>query len=230
MFIEGLNVTEHQGNRCLESALYHGVSDSQKQEILNYLGDYPQLAGLINARGWMEDAEEALLGLLNRSELSLTNPAFKALAWLENPMTYPALLAAMERQISLEFYEILKTIPDLESDLNLAVHRLWQNRLKVISKVCAQSTLITVALRHGITEALEEVHRRLEWTIDANHFSAFNLPRVIRDNIVLTGLDPSHHHDDQKLLKWFHRYKPEDFQFDKTRRRFVLKELNNKVN
>ncbi|HIL68313.1 MAG TPA: hypothetical protein EYG38_00475 [Verrucomicrobia bacterium] len=237
MFIEGLNVTEHEGNRCLESALYHGVSDSQKQEILNYLGDYPQLAGLINARGWTEDAKDALLGLLNRSELSLTNPAFKALAWLENPMTYPALLAAMERQISLEFYEIslefyeiLKTIPDLESDLNLAVHRLWQNRLKVISKVCAQSTLITVALRHGITEALEEVHRRLEWTINANQISAFNLTRVIRDNIVITGLDPSQHHNDQKLLKWFHRYKPEDFQFDKTRRRFVLKERNNKVN
>ena len=224
IFLKALNTADHQGIRCLESALYHGVSASQKQEILNHLVDHPQLANLVIARGWIKDAEESLIRLLESNAQSLPLSVFKAVAWLENPATYPKLLATMEQQNSIEYYEILKRISGMKSDLDRSMRRHWQKRLNVLRRFDDDSPRIRLALRHGNSEALKEIYRRMEWINISYGFGSNGLARAIRDNIIMTGLDTRQHHDDVTLMKWFHRFKPGDYQFDTALERFVLKD------
>lgn len=113
------------------AAIGNGVPESLKEDVISVIDSsartYPLLTTLAD-RNWVGLARQPLLTCLGPSsdgqgDMSL---AVAAVAGLEDPATYPLLLAAYERTRSSRFYDIIRLLPGITPELDKSVERVSQ--------------------------------------------------------------------------------------------------------
>ena len=149
-----------------------------------------------------------------------------ALAWFQDPQTYPRLLEELEAHPSLYLYELLRRLPGIAPALDASVARLWRSRPPVAA--CwdggsAGNASVAVALRHGRAEALGEAYRRLAFYPPERESGSDSLLEALRPNLV-TDMPVGTRRDDDVLVAWLKKHRPEDYRYDAARRRFVLRD------
>lgn len=112
-------------------AIALSVPESRRGKILEALSfgnqqpEYNWLPDLLIRRGWTREAAPWLSQLAARS--GGRNPyALIALASLEDPQTYPILVAAVEKGVWFEVYEKIRRLPGIEPALSEALARRYR--------------------------------------------------------------------------------------------------------
>jgi hypothetical protein len=113
-------------------AIKNNVPDASKAEVLSTIGSPMQtyrLVRCLNARDWMDPVRDPLLAGLKIPSLTARNdisPVATAVARLEDPMTYPALLSAYETTGDSEIYEVIRSLSGITPELDKVVERVSQ--------------------------------------------------------------------------------------------------------
>ncbi len=226
LLLDGLPVMNWTSKRSVLAALQLGATDAQKPALIAALASEPELAGVIFARGWMEDARPEILQLANRPQHQpLPLSALRAIAWFHDPQTYPGLLEEFERQVNESQYEALRTLPGLEVQLAEIIRRRWREESLVVNSLSSQQyELFRLAIQLGETNALQRAFQLLD-DPDFNVASqGWHLADALRPGVQMADLSPEKRQDYEAVLAWMRAHRPEDFVFDLARRQFVLKE------
>ncbi|MBI5387404.1 MAG: hypothetical protein HZA90_22310 [Verrucomicrobia bacterium] len=221
MFFEAMPLAGLYPGIALNAAVRRGVSDEQKPQIIAALARRPDLAQIVLDRGWLEEAKEPLLKLLD-SPQPLGSAALAALAWYEDPRTYPGLLEILENDPNLENYERLRGLPGIQAALDRAVDRAWRARPRTLIPGRETPLVLSVALRHGRREALQEAFGILRvLRTDRSESLSWQLLEAFRANLVCAPLKPQETYDPKRFVPWLLEHKAEEFRFDAVRRRWV---------
>ena len=222
MFLDGLRNAHYRPAQMLESCLQQGLTEEQRKIVIERLPKQPQLADLVVARGWIEDARDAFRQLAHEhSRLPIS--AVQALVLLEEESVYPLLIADFQQNPTLGYYDALHTLPDLESELDRVVRKQWSRRPRVFSHRTNQQELYSIALRHGIREAMTEICQLLTW-VPVDDFSyGYGISRAIQENVDLNEIPRNERNDTERVLTWVRQQDPASFQYDPGRRLFFSK-------
>jgi hypothetical protein len=102
------------------------------------------------------------------------------------------------------------------------VRAMWENRLRVIQMDSPlNSTRLKIALRHGLVDAVEELHSQTRITKEIAPNELYNVARFLQDYFLLEGIAFSDRHEDKIVVAWFLARSPELFRFDPISRRFA---------
>jgi hypothetical protein len=126
-------LAKHARARTAADAISSGVPESAKKDVLASI-DNPRtafdLASALDDLGWEADARDSLLACLDPSFMAVAQisggiaPVVTALAELEDPETYPALLSAYEHTRNPQLYEIIRDLPGIGPELDQVVARI----------------------------------------------------------------------------------------------------------
>ena len=97
LLLDALPVMDEASKQSVINAIKLGATDAQEPTIIAALQHEPDLAEVLLARGWVEDARPEIYHLIqsgSRQLLPLT--AMRAIAWFHDPQTYPRLLEEFE--------------------------------------------------------------------------------------------------------------------------------------
>jgi hypothetical protein len=227
VFLDGVMATRGFARVALLHAITRGAEENQKLEIIATLQRAPDLAEVILQRGWMMEAREAL-HKLPQSRQPLGQSAFQALAWFDDPATYPALLdefAANPRKFE---FDLLRSLQGIEPGLDETVTRIWHNWPRLLEEDGSISAEPLIALRAGRQEALAEVFRIFHLNLkQSGSLQSLNgsLLYTLRNAIEWPAdLRDKFFGDDAALADWLAQHRADDFQFDPLRQHFVLKQ------
>jgi hypothetical protein len=222
ILLDGLPAMAHRSKTAVIEAITSGAEERQERDIIAALPREPDLAGILMARGWVADAKDTLYQLLN-SPYSLPFEARQAIASFQDPKTYPLLIAGFEANPQPDDYEMLRTLPGIEPDLDRAVARIWNRERRVLDANAYDFTrALGLALRIGEPDALVQGYRLLDEG-DPNTSNSWVLD-AFRQGVEMRGLYPEQQKNyDEAAVAWFRKHHPADFVFDPVRRRFVLK-------
>jgi hypothetical protein len=225
LFLDGLAASTSLAEWTLLAALTAGATEEQKPAVMGHLAQEPRLVGVILNRGWLDEARDSLYALLQRAG-GLEREELRALAWFEDPRTYPRLLAEFEARPSLAYYALLRRLPGISPALDASVIRIWRRRPPVIRSADVDwdtAPVVAMALRRGEAEALRETYRRLSVYRDDGAGNRVLFLDALRDSLI-TGMPADTRHDPDALATWLLKHRPEDFHYDAARQRFVLTE------
>ena len=105
-------------------AIEKALPNSRRFELIKRLPSDPRLARIVYLRGWQNDARQELLALSERGA-DMDFEGWLAVASLREPKTYARLLHQLEASSNVPFYEALRTLPGIESQLDAAVKRYY---------------------------------------------------------------------------------------------------------
>jgi hypothetical protein len=226
LLLDGLPVMNGASRDAVITAIKLGVTDAQKPAILAALQREPELAVVLFARGWVEDARPEIYQLVqSTSPQRLPQPALQAIAWFHDPQTYPRLLEEFEADPTVAADDLLRTLPGLDAPLESIVARQWHEESLVfrhnnIWQMFGQT--FQLALRHGQAGALQRAYVFL----DDPDFEQFNLDYTLAyalaDGIQMPGVRPQDRQKSEVVLAWMRQHRPEDFIFNPALRQFVL--------
>ncbi len=219
--LDALPTVRSSGSWRILETIRTTVDESQKHVILSALSEHPDLVRTVVSRGWVADAQPQLQTLLTGTN-QLSIDLVRAIAWLEDPGTYPRLLLELARDPRLETYEALRLLPGIEAELDRTVARIWAQGSPVVTAWEAPAAL-SVALRHGLAGAFSEAYRALHVQAAAGSHRAGRTGERLAQTTIMPGLRRNDRHNEGKVVAWLLQYEPGDFRFDPVRRRFVLK-------
>lgn len=233
LFIDLLETQQSYGKWLLMQVLQCGVTEVQKPEIIAALRRNPDLAEILLARGWVEEARAELLGLLNGPR-QLPRSCWRALAWLEEPETYPLLLQELELNPSVSLYELFRTLPGLSEALDATVNRISQRMThagwgRTGARIVGDDWVLRLypgletCVRHGNIEAFQTAFELFLGRPPNQRHQATQLLQFLRNNIALPVLAGYGYWNDERLARWLEERKAADFNFDPVRRRFVAR-------
>lgn len=171
------------------AAIERGTPDSRREEVLHLVRRRPSLAPYLApalvSRGWQAEVKDSLLVALRRPASADINwnqhrsATIEAIALLEDPATYPALLSILEKSRSLWIYETLRQLPGIEPLLDDTIRRMSQDLSPAVELSRVRQGLFygvfdafTVPLAHGDPLAMEKL---LElWRMLPSNLSAFD--------------------------------------------------------
>lgn len=226
LLLDGLPVMTWTSKRTVLEALRLGVTDSQKPAVIAALNREPELADVLLARGWVEDARAEILRLAAQPRRrSLPLSALRAMALLRDPQIYPRLLEEFESCEAAQ-YDVLRTLPELEPHLPGIIRRRWREEGLVWHRTGTSTfgDAFKLALRLGEPSALRRAYQMLDDAEFKVSDGGWQLADALRTGVQLSGLSPNKRHDYDAVLVWMRKHRPEDFAFDPARRQFVLKE------
>jgi hypothetical protein len=123
-----------------------------KALILELLPEHKELMTVVSRKGWVKDARPVLLAALKEEGSELPHDWIQAVASLEDPSTYPALLEYfVENSNGTSLYETLRRLPDL--DLTDAVAKAW--RRSVGQQDQQRMQMARIAAEYGQFSALQ---------------------------------------------------------------------------
>ena len=221
MFLDGLRNAHYRPAQLLKSSLQQGLQEEQLNFVIERLPQQPQLAELAVTRGWLEPARDAFRQLAEQhSRLPIS--AVQALVFLQEKSTYPLLLADFQENPSLNYYDILRTVPEIEAELDEIVRKQWDRRPRVFSHRMNQQELYSIALRHGIQEAITEICQMLTWIPIDDYSYGYGISRAIEQNVDLQDLPRNERNNSKEVLSWLSQQDPQSFRYDPGRRLFYV--------
>jgi len=123
-----------------------------KALILELLPEHKELMSVVTRKGWVKDARPVLLAALKEEGGDLPHDWIQAVASLEDPTTYPALLEYfIENSNGTSLYDTLRRLPDL--DLTDAVAKAW--RRSVGQQDQQRMQMARIAAEYGQFSALQ---------------------------------------------------------------------------
>jgi len=109
------------GGDCIYAAVRELASEEHRQMIVGSLTRRPGLLPIIREKGWTIDARDALLELIEQEDGWYGRQALEALASLDDPDTYDAIIKHMEEKgADSRLGQLLQDNPDLNISRELA--------------------------------------------------------------------------------------------------------------
>jgi len=196
------------------------MEEKQKSDILRELENNPALTQVVFDRGWIDEAREPIYAAA-RSPTKFTFDLAKALAWFQDPKTYPQLLDQLVRRPEPNLYDVVRTLPGIEPQLSQAVERIWKRRPRDSGR--SVTPALYIGLRHGKQEAFHKLHTTIVRSTSSEGMNVYEYILAFGKHVYLPEFDMAQIHDHAFLAAWVKRYKAEDFAFCPVRRQFVLK-------
>ena len=122
--ISELGRSGYRSQRGLTEAIATLADEGQRDRIVVSLEDRVQLADVVLACGWEQDARDALVATL-RARRPLTTDGIRAAVLLGDESLYPYLLEQFDHQPSTEVFDLLWQIPELRKPVEEIVRRRW---------------------------------------------------------------------------------------------------------
>ena len=225
LLLDGLPAMDSAAKQTVLHAIQLGVTDGQKPDLIAALSREPELASVLLARDWVEDARPEIYGLVKLSR-RLPSDALRAIAWFHDPQTYPRLLEAFEAEPSVSLDDLLRPLPGLAPELDAIAARSWREEKLVLREPGGQmfGEMFNLAMRRGDVSALQRVYQMLDDPGDSRLNYALNMGIPLPDTIQMPGLRPEDRQDYNVVFAWMRKHRPEDFVFSPARRQFVLKQ------
>ena len=147
------------------------VAESDKATIISAIRE-PYVAfktaRALTRRGWQNEVRELLLECLDAPFMAQNGgsiyPVIAALAELEDPTTYPALVSAYETTGYSSYYEMIRPLPGIKPLLDVAIERISGNLKTSLLQFTSFSSAISKALEtyeapvsHGNPTALAKL-------------------------------------------------------------------------
>ena len=223
VFLDGLfaSAGRFSANRVLRCALSVGLSPDHSPLLFDRLAVQPDLASIVLDRGWTDAAAPQLRALLNLPG-RLPYEVIQALAWFEDPETYPRLLDEFESNPSLRLYELLRQLPGIRPGLDERIDRLWSRLPRTLARTHAgPSPVLAVAARCGRREALKEAYRRFILIPEEQRTQDWGLLQAFRENVTMAGVRPGYQDSKQEAVVWIEAHPPDRLRYDIFLRRFV---------
>jgi hypothetical protein len=226
LLLDGLPVMGSVSQNSVIDAIKTGATDAQEPAIIAALQREPELAAVLFARGWVDDARKEIHQLA-QSPRALPLDALRAIAWFHDPQTYPRLIEEFEAAPSVAVDYVLRTLPGMDAPLDAIVARQWRQSSLVFSQFGGQmyemfGETFQLALRHGQTSALQRIYLML----DDPKFDEMGLdgilPYALEGAVQMSGIELQNRHNQGVVLTWMRRHRPEDFIFNPALRQFVL--------
>jgi hypothetical protein len=223
ILLDGLPAMSPLCRRAVIAALAEGVLESQKAAVIAAVPRAPELAAVLLARGWVDDAHDALYQLLD-SPRALPVESLQAIASFADPRTYPRLLQELESNPNEPLYDALRALPGIAGPLDATVTRLWRDQTVVVRPFNDISPALRLALRAGKPEALAWACHLAE-EINAGVPMALNPPNSVLDGVIeLPSVPAPASGQPGNFVASLTGRSAGDFVFDPARQRFVLKE------
>jgi hypothetical protein len=223
MFLDGLRAAEGPAHYVLLEAIRRGVQERHIRQLVNAVPTTPDVAYVLLARGWVDQARPALLSLVHRPG-NLPNNALPALAWLEDPRAYDRLLEELRSQPWLHTYELLHSLPGFRAQLDRVIRDVWEEQRLSLQSPNRTSAVLSMALRHGIPDALGEGLRRWRLLTPSAREAAWAVLDAFKENLVMDLGDANYLHNRVRIAEWLDRQRAEDWQYDPLRRRWIRQE------
>ena len=218
---QSLAMDDHTPRRLLMEALTLGVTSAQRPSLVDGLRSDSRLLRILDDRGWSGDAVPVLLEKFHTGRRDAETLRILARHGKLAPYI-PALLAELRRSPDKGTYDLLRTQPGVGPRLDTTVRAMWEDRLRAIKMDGPfDSTRLKIALRHGLVDAVEELHSQARITKELAPTELYNVARFLQDYFLLEGVARGDRHEDQIVVPWFLARSPELFRFDPISRRFA---------
>ena len=225
VLLDALPVVPEPAHRAVLQAITQGAMETQKNLVIAALPADPDLMPVILQRGWVADARGAIHQLMAGGK-PLSYATIQAIISLQDPATYPRLLAEFTAHPSPEVYDLIRRLPGLAAPLAGVLAADWANQDPVITIQPGMSGLdLGLALHTGNAAALKMAFHWLAETKSAENgnFNNYGLFQTFQANFYLGENQPDGFENPEKYLDRMRHYDPLDFRFDPVRQRFVLK-------
>lgn len=221
---EALAMDDHIPSRLLIQAIIRGATPSQTDALVEALRRDHDLIQVLEARGWTR----AALPTLREQFHAGSRGSIAVLArYGELDAQAPLLLAELRRDPRTHLYNILRSLPGIEPGLDRTVHTIWNERPRHIStREPFNSDPLRIALLHGLSEAVTELHSLVRQNREENSTNPSNIYQaggLLQNRFLLEGVPFSKRHNELFVTDWFLARSPGDFHFDPISRRFALK-------
>lgn len=223
VFLDGQAVAGQFGRRALIRAIIQGANERQKNAVIQALRKAPNLAEVIVARDWISTAKPVLYALA-QSDRALPFEALQALAWFEDPQTYPWLLNHFTMNPTVAQYDLLRLPPGIQDGLKATLDRLWQRRPPWYYNMRQSLPLVFPAvLRAGRWEAFRDAYRLFELVPEGERTMNISLLQALAECIHAEELSLTTRYDYPFVEGWLAQHHADDFRYHAGRRQFVLK-------
>ena len=223
LLLDGLPVMDVPSRNAVIRAIKMGATDAQKPVIIAALYQEPDLATVLLERGWTEDARGEILRLAQYPH-RLSIPAIRALVWLHDPKTYPRLLEEFKANANSEAFDMLRTLPELRPSLEEVVRRDWRHDSLMLSEINVWTMFgvsFDLALRDGQETALPRAYRIMADPVFEDNNASYYLANAFRNCVWMPGLDPLDRQDNDQVIAWMRKHRPEDFAYNPELRQFI---------
>lgn len=187
------------------------LEEDHKPLVIERLERNPALAEVLVEKGWTEDARDVLIRVMNRRDDFYPVEFIDAVAKLQEPDTYEALLHYFVHGMNRSWtYKAIENLPDIEQDLEEVFDQAWRGARG--EGGWSARGLATAAIERGHRDALDLLMQQLADT--ENHWEAQRARQELVDYVDFEGTDDA-------LLEWYDRNK-EALIFDERDKIFRL--------
>lgn len=223
ILLDGLPAMSGAGYYTVMNAIIKGATEGQKSLIIGALAQKPDLAKVLLARGWVEQARTQLEQLLESGK-ALPPSAMRAIVKLRDEHTYPLLLARFEENPTAEDASILRTVPELAPRLDAVIRHHWREARLVWEEpgFIRVQDAFEMAMQEGDRDALRWLYQVLNCPeFDQSKEFSSELQYPLRRSVEAPGLNTKKRGDE--IIAWMRQHRPDDFVFDPAQRKFALK-------
>ena len=222
---DGLPVMNYPSRGSVINAIALGATDAQKPVIIAALEQEPELATVLLARGWTDDARTEILHLTQYPR-RLPLPAIQAIVLFHDPKTYPRQLEECDANPDSGVVDALRTLPELQSSLDEIISRHWQQDRLVLSEVNLWTMFgssFQLAMGDGRKSALQRAYLIMaDPDFDDGNLDYY-LANAFRQHVWMPDLAASKRKHDQEVIAWMRKHRLEDFTFNPELRQFIPK-------
>ena len=219
---QALAMDDHTPQRLLDRTLILGCTPSQTGRLVEAIRTDPDLLEILVARGWSREALPTLMEKFHAGRVDSRMLSVLARFGKLEPFV-PSLLAGLRRNPDTSTYNLLRSLPGLETRLDASVRAMWEERPRaMLSDDPFNSSHLKVAILHGLQGALDELHVLTRQTREERPNDLHNADNLLREQF-LQEIPKSDRRQDEVLVDWFLAHSPEQFHFDPISRRFALK-------
>ncbi len=225
LLLDGLPVMNYPSRESVINAIALGATDTQKPVIIAALTKEPELATVLLARGWTDDARTEILQLTQYPR-RLPLPAIQAIVSFHDPKTYPRLLEEFDANPDSGTVDALRTLPELQSSLDEIISRHWQQDSLMLSEMNRWpmfGTSFQLAMGDGRKSALQRAYLMMADPDFDDENLTYYLANNFRQHVWMSGLDASKRNHDQEVIAWMRKHRLEDFTFNPELRQFIPK-------
>lgn len=209
----------------LHEAIKLGVTDEQRQIVIDSIVKVEKLSVVTEERGWVKDAREIYITMARDHR----NSRFlHQLIAMEDPTLDPLILAAYQSNPTTELYDLLRVTPRLATRAEQITDQFWKPGRIVLDDDTPRGRL-SFGLYQGKRAALEELFTVIKIVQSSSDKHSTNLDNLLRSSLHLPKNIREMSGEGAGLLEWASQFTADDFVFDSVFRKFALKEDNKTI-
>lgn len=229
IFLDGYSVADGDSRRALFQALRNGLQPEQKSLVIARLDEQPNLADLLNERGWQDDAREELFGLLDHHS-SLPYAALKSLASFNDPKADERILREVRETRGDNAYQIAERLPRLADRIDQIVTERWNNRSHHYRTHGSLDHDLALAIRHGNPVALAELIRLLSLHNPQRGSMSTTILSTLGGRLNVPGMDRRDRYNTDKVRSVLLAARDRQFRYNRVLKQFEFVEANSENN